>query len=309
MTEPGKREDVQLGRALRLDRRRALELLRDLGRDRAVLADLRRLWARETGATTLCFASDEQVLAQLADLVASGSLAVARVHHTMPRVRYPVEGEAEAPPPAEEPAAEKSWIELHVVHAETGAPVAGVALQITPASGSEAEHTTDAKGKVRLDGIAKGPCVVRCKLADVVREDALLFMGSSSGAPAAPAETGEKKEEKKGGPPQIVRIVEHKVRTGDTLDSIAKSVGSTWKKVAKFNWGTDDPKQINKFLRTAVGSTKKSKDGKNYIFDDSDRPGIILLPSEWKAEGMDAGHAYTIEVIPALESKAWIFSQ
>jgi hypothetical protein len=101
MTEAGKREEIRIGRALRLDRRGALELLRDLARDRAVLADLRRLWARETAATTLCFAPDDQVLAQLADRVASGALVVARVRPPLPKAPPPgagaVAGEASAP--------------------------------------------------------------------------------------------------------------------------------------------------------------------------------------------------------------------
>ena len=101
--------------------------------------------------------------------------------------------------------------------------------------------------KIREHGIAKGPCVVRCKLGEVARADALIFMGMGSGAPPAANEGaagGKKTQKKKGGPPCIVAVEEHKVRTGETLDGLAKSVGSTWKKVAKFNWGSDEPKKI-----------------------------------------------------------------
>lgn len=95
MTEARKREDVQIGRALRLDRGSALALLRDLARDRAVLADLRRLWAKETAATTLCFATDDQVLAQLSERVASGSLVIARVRAPLPKAPPPGAGGAD----------------------------------------------------------------------------------------------------------------------------------------------------------------------------------------------------------------------
>ncbi len=95
MTEARKREDVQIGRALRLDRGGALALLRDLARDRAVLADLRRLWAKETAATTLCFATDDQVLAQLSERVASGSLVIARVRAPLPKAPPPGSGGAD----------------------------------------------------------------------------------------------------------------------------------------------------------------------------------------------------------------------
>lgn len=92
MGEPSRREDVQIGRALRLDRRGALDLLRDLARDRAVLSDLRRLWAREAAAGAACFAPDEQVLGQLADRVAAGGLVIARVRPPVPRAPPPGSG-------------------------------------------------------------------------------------------------------------------------------------------------------------------------------------------------------------------------
>src|SRR5690349_3628214 len=69
-------EEILVGRVLRLDRRDALRLLRDLARDRAVLADLRRLWAEETATSNLYLASDERVLTQLAERIAAGSLAI-----------------------------------------------------------------------------------------------------------------------------------------------------------------------------------------------------------------------------------------
>lgn len=107
MTEARKREDVQIGRALRLDRGAALALLRDLARDRAVLADLRRLWAKETAATTLCFATDDQVLAQLAGRVASGSLVIARVRAPLPKAPPPGAGGADGAAEAAEAAAQE----------------------------------------------------------------------------------------------------------------------------------------------------------------------------------------------------------
>lgn len=318
MSGTQRREHIQIGRALRLDRRSALELLRDLARDRAALADLRRLWTRESGATTLCFASDEQVLQQIAERVASGALVIARMPPALAKAPPPGEGTVDGAAAAEaaeeaqkeaekaQEAAQKSWLELTVLSLSSGAPVSGVALLITLGSGSEEEHKTDEKGGVRLDGIAAGPCLVRCKMQDTKPEDALIFMGSAGGSPP-PASEGAGGQ-KQAGTPCIVQVTRHKVKTGDTLESLAKSIGSTWQKLAKFNFGTDDPKKINSFLRVQVGCTKKTADGKNYLFDDSDEPGIILLPGEWKAEGMETGHAYTIEVVPAVEAAAWFFS-
>ncbi len=50
------------------------------------------------------------------------------------------------------------------------------------------------------------------------------------------------------------------------------------------NWassiGTDVPDEINKYLRARVGCTKKTSDGKNYMFSSSDNPGIIYIPEK-----------------------------
>jgi hypothetical protein len=316
MSDAGRRESVQIGRVLPLDHRSALDLLRDLARDRAVLADLRRLWARESAATTLCFTNDEQVLSQLAQRVASGSLVVASVRPAPLMAAPPIEDEAAGAAAAaaaeekkQQPAEEKSWIEISVINAGTGAPVSGVSLLITPASGSEAAHKTDDKGKVRLDKITAGPCVVRCAMGDPARADVLVFQGAGSGEPPAPeAGAGGAKQAKQGGAPVILSVELHKVRTGETPESVAKAIGSTWPKIAKFNFGTDDPKKVERLLRSQLGCSQRAPDGKGYVFDDSDDPGILLLPREWKAEGMETGGAYTIEVRTFVDARTWIFS-
>ncbi len=51
----------------------------------------------------------------------------------------------------------------------------------------------------------------------------------------------------------LVKVKEHKVKKGDTIDSIAKENDMTWQELAKFNWGTDIPNKINVFLRDIVG--------------------------------------------------------
>jgi hypothetical protein len=71
-------------------------------------------------------------------------------------------------------------------------------------------------------------------------------------------------------------LIPYKVRTGDSLDSIAKQLNCSWQSLALLNWGTDKPKEINWYLRHFVGCKKKS--GENYLFSDSADPGIIWLP-------------------------------
>ena len=52
--------------------------------------------------------------------------------------------------------------------------------------------------------------------------------------------------------------------------------------IIKFNFATDDPKEVNWFLQELVGCTK-SKDGLNYSFSSSDKPGLVYIPPDtWK---------------------------
>ena len=80
-------------------------------------------------------------------------------------------------------------------------------------------------------------------------------------------------------------VEEHSVATGETLAGIAAGAGMSWKELAEFNWGTSQPKEINRFLRDVVGCTKMTANRKNYVFDDFDDPGIVLVPVEWKETG------------------------
>ena len=66
------------------------------------------------------------------------------------------------------------------------------------------------------------------------------------------------------------------VKDGDTLESVASEHGMTWQELAEYNWDTHDPDQINIHLRNEVGCTKKI--GANYIFESSNKPGLIKVP-------------------------------
>ena len=81
----------------------------------------------------------------------------------------------------------------------------------------------------------------------------------------------------------MAEVIEHKVKTGESLDSIAKANGMTWQELCDFNWGTHVPKEVNQFLLDYVGVTKRAPDGINYLFDDSDDPGIVYIPKQWNS--------------------------
>lgn len=127
---------IHLGRTLRLDRQAALALLRELGRDRAGMADLRRLLAEELGRASLQAARDEQVITLLAERVATGSLTVALLRHPPPdappesqeAAGAAEEPEAAASGPAEEPATEPETEDQAVQTAAEGPSTAPLTL-------------------------------------------------------------------------------------------------------------------------------------------------------------------------------------
>ncbi|WP_197041402.1 LysM peptidoglycan-binding domain-containing protein [Chondromyces apiculatus] len=260
---------------------------------------------------------DDEVLRQLAEQIARGAFTVASVHEPAPDLAVPtlgalLEGSAEQSP-LPVPAALTHFIEVRVVLA-SGEGVGSVALEVVLPTEEVQRATTDGEGMARLDAIPAGTCVVRCTWSNPSRAETLAFVGLKSGSGAAgdeahgaaagqaapplrpktPEDEGE--AQKPSGKYVVSQVERRKVGTGDTLASLAESVGITWKELAKFNFGTDDPKKINAALRRVVGCTKKTKDGKNYRFDDTDDPGIVLLPSPFELKGLSTGTQHTIVV-------------
>jgi hypothetical protein len=294
-------EQVTVGRTLLLDRGSALALLRRISTDRSVMLELRRLYAEEVGRSALHSLKDETVLEQLAERVARGELTISAFRPAeRPGPTEGEEGEAIAAAAVVEEKPAKTWIEFCVIWASGGAPVPSIELVITLPSGSEQKKKTDKQGKIRLDGVEAGAFAVHSEKAEKIREETLVFLGMGG-----IAQSGQSKEEEK--PYRIVAMSEHRVKSGETLKSLAEKTGTTWQNLAKFNWGTDDPKEINHFLRHDVGCSKKDQDG-NYLFDDTDEPGIVLLPGPWKEQGLSGGKTYVIEVGKSAKEKPWIFS-
>lgn len=87
---------------------------------------------------------------------------------------------------------------------------------------------------------------------------------------------------------RIVNATEYKVQDKDTLESIAKKNKIDPKDLAKFNFGTDNPDELEKLYRNIVGCLKKSDDGKKYVFTKDDDPGIFYIPKDFPDKTYDA---------------------
>jgi hypothetical protein len=194
----------------------------------------------------------------------------------------------------------KTSVVFKVMWGDSGKPVPSVSLKIKMPSGNETELRTNNKGEIRLAGIQAGDCEVRSDIKGATRRDVLEVGGSGGGADEGPGGGSTKYK--------LAKIERYKVKTGDTLDSIAAKAGIRASDLAKFNWGTDDPKRVSQSLHLEVGCTKKSPDGKSYIFDDADSPGIVLLPRPLEEVGLATGGEHVFSVAKLTTTKKWVFS-
>jgi hypothetical protein len=82
--------------------------------------------------------------------------------------------------------------------------------------------------------------------------------------------------------------VPYRVKDNDDWANIALNNGIDMNWLIKFNFQTNNTDEINWYLRRYVGCNKPTKDGKNWMFSSSARPGIIYLPPiKWDFEPMD----------------------
>lgn len=210
--------------------------------------------------------------------------------------------EQKVPEPPKAPA--EDWIKVKVVDDQSGIVIEKVELDLKTPDGNTEKHTTRLSGEIESLGLQSGDCEISGDLNELNIGNTLLFVGTGD-SPVGKPEEGKPKPEKIPPPPsgskyRIAIVEEHKVKTGETLKSIASTANMRWEALAKFNWGTDDPDEVNKHLHLDVGCTKKSTDGKNYIFDDSDQPGILYVPKKWTKSGLATNQQHTVRVKPVI---------
>jgi len=212
------------------------------------------------------------------------------------------------------------WVQFRVVDDKSGDPIPGVALEVKSPSGRTTTWVTDADGLITISPAEAGSYELTSNLANANYYDTCEPLSITSSPkkfepksddnppqqqpeddeePDEDEEDEEEAQEEEPEPPPpgcIARIKEHKVQTGESLDSIARANGMTWRDLAYFNWQTRSPREINRHLRDDVGCTKKTADGYNYRFTSEDDPGIIYVPEKWEAKGLASDACHTIRV-------------
>jgi uncharacterized protein len=178
-----------------------------------------------------------------------------------------------------------------VIDDQTGEPVPNVELEVSPPNGPPQMLHTDRDGLATLRVAGKGNSTVKSPLHGAALERTLTFVAKGPGG------GGGRQQELPplSGSAIVARVQEYKVKTGDTLVSLASKNGLTERELAMFNWGVWAPTEIDEQLRDKVGCTKKTQQG-NYCFDDSDDPGIVYIPKPWTESGLASGQPHILRV-------------
>ncbi len=235
---------------------------------------------------------DDRAVAQIvAHALSRGEVTIYRVKqrpYSPPRIVEP------PPSPGPSYAPPSKYFELQLVFDHDGSGVRQVPLQVVGSDGEAHKATTNAEGRIRLNGVEPGAYEVSASSEGAQVGTSVTACGWDR--PEKPREASQDEKRAASAVKHLVAVEEHRVRTGERLDSIAQSAGMTWQGLALFNWGTTDPDEINEHLASKVGCTKKTKDGRNYLFSNRDRPGIVLIPRPWRAPGLETRKSHVLRV-------------
>lgn len=268
-------------------------------------ATVLRAVLRDVGVGSVTPRTNTEAVEQLAAHAAAGRICVIELPTPAAQVddgAHVVVREQKPPPPPPRRAVKlKTWVKFKVIDAASGRGIPNVRLRITTPDGNEEFQTTNAEGLIEIRDIPAGPCAARCDLKGATLTDTLDFVGMgevAAEANGAGSGSGGGGGGGGGGVKRIAEVEAYKVRTGDTILKLAQAAEMRWQDLAKFNWGTDNPDEINACLRDIVGCTQRAPDGHNYRFDDTDDPGIVLIPRPWEQDGLMTEHTHIIRVQP-----------
>ncbi len=264
-------------------------LRRDRPKLRAMLEELDGAGVHQLALPRRGAASRDPLRARLEAAFRTGAL----VGFELVEPRLLARSDVPLPEPAPGPEPEPTWFELRVMWEDTGDAVSGLPIVIQPSEGGTTMRETDSDGRIRLENVYGTMCEARSKWDGLTLADVAAFVGT--GEPPIP-EDQRGQGPRRQAPRAVAGIERHKVREGETLESVAGAAGLTWQQLAKFNWKTDDPKAVNRHLASDVGCTRRTTDKKNYVFSNDDDPGIIFVPRAWKLPRLGVAAEHVIRV-------------
>lgn len=299
---PENHEPVSVGRGWTLEHR-----LLQLVRDDANLRTLRALVYAHGHATARSFTAQgpADIARQAATLFSFGILRLARAPLPVPTVAPHFAETLEVAPPVAD--TEPTWLRLQVVDDVTDVPISGLQLRIQFGDASEQQTTTDSEGRIDLKDVPEGAANVLSVLDGATLDNTLALVrtgGPWSGQkPAKAGSKGKASSSRR----VLARIAEHQVTDGETLESVAQMYGLTVDALARFNWGTTDPAEIQRYLLLEVGCARKDKQGR-YVFSSEDVPGILRIPRPVAVPRMAVEQSHILRVKRVPEPRPYLFS-
>ena len=299
---PESHELVSVGWGWTLEHR-----LLQLAREDSNLRTLRALVYAQghTSARPFTSLSPEDVARQAASLFSFGLLRLARVPLPLRTVAPHFAQTPEVAPPVAD--TEPLWLRLQVVDDVTDAPISGIQLRIQFGDESEQQTTTDSEGRIDLKDVPQGAANVLSVLDGATLDNTLALVRTggvwSQQQPAKAGSKGKASASKQ----VLARIAEHQVSDGETLESVAEMYGLTVDALAKFNWGTTDPAQIQHHLLLEVGCAHKDRQGR-YVFSSEDVPGILRIPRPVAVPRMAVEQSHILRVKKIPEARPYLFS-
>ncbi|MFP2927617.1 LysM peptidoglycan-binding domain-containing protein [Pyxidicoccus sp. 3LG] len=295
---PEDHEDVSAGRGWWLERH-----LHQLTQDDGNLRTLRNVLQAHGHASVFAPLSTEQVARKAAALFSLGHLRLARAPLPLPTQApaFPEAPPEVAPLDAQE---EPRWLKLQVLDDVTGSPVTGLKLRILLSDDSEKQATTDSEGLIELKSVPPGHATVSSDLDGATLAETLALV-KVEGLP--PPQEQEAKSEPSGSQPRfLARLIEHRVRDGETLESVAERYETTVDALGQFNWGTTEPAKIQRHLYLDVGCTVRK--GGKFVFTRRDSPGILFVPQPLSLRRLPVERHHTLRVKQAYEPRGYLFS-
>ncbi len=219
-----------------------------------------------------------------------------------------------------EPEPELSRVAFQVLEQDSGEPIEGIELSITLPDGSVKKSKTDADGLIDIRDIPVGLCDVRSQRSGQHRGQSVVFTGFGYFVPSNLRSSGgwqrevmdqlkpvsQLPTEEQG--LALVEVAEHRVVSGDTLDSIAELYGVTADEITEFNWGTTDPDEVQRSLGSEVGCSRRDADTGDFVFSDDDEPGVVIVPLPFERTAKQTDTRHILKVKRLTVPDPWVFS-
>jgi LysM repeat protein len=227
------------------------------------------------------------LLDQLASALTHGELRLFRTPPAATPLPTPLE---KAPVPEVAPQQISASFALLAVENESDLPVSDLKLILKLPGAGDQQQATDAAGRIQVHGVSGPSAAVSSKVSGATFEKSWAYVKLDA------AFGGTKGKGKRSASGEFaIRVVAYRVRTGDTLESIAKAHRISADDLTKFNWGTTDRKQVDAFLSLMVGCTERGPDG-HYRFDDQDSPGTLLVPQPIDVGGLSLDETHVMRL-------------